>query len=214
MPYPAGGTADVMPRIVADWLSRKWGQSVIIENRTGAGGNIGAEVVAKVRPRRLHAAGLAAGAAGHQSEPLPASRLRPAAIRADRSHGPRAERARGQPRQDQSQHGEGFHRLCEGQSRQDHGCHPGQRHDLASDLGAVSADGARQAAERAVSRLGAGAQRSGRRQRRLHVRQSRRVDAVRESRQAETDCGRLAGTRGIAAERADHRRDLAGLCAR
>lgn len=50
VPYPAGGTADVMPRIVADWLSRKWGQSVIIDNRTGAGGNIGAEVVAKSDP--------------------------------------------------------------------------------------------------------------------------------------------------------------------
>jgi tripartite-type tricarboxylate transporter receptor subunit TctC len=50
VPYPAGGTADVMPRIVAEWLSRRWGQSVIIENRTGAGGNIGAEVVAKSDP--------------------------------------------------------------------------------------------------------------------------------------------------------------------
>jgi tripartite-type tricarboxylate transporter receptor subunit TctC len=50
VPFPAGGTADVMPRIVADWLSRKWGQSVIIEDRTGAGGNIGAEVVAKSDP--------------------------------------------------------------------------------------------------------------------------------------------------------------------
>jgi len=50
VPYPAGGTADVMPRIIADWLGRKWGQSVIIENRTGAGGNIGAEFVAKSDP--------------------------------------------------------------------------------------------------------------------------------------------------------------------
>jgi tripartite-type tricarboxylate transporter receptor subunit TctC len=50
VPYPAGGTADVMPRIIADWLSRKWGQSVIIENRTGAGGNIGAEAAAKSDP--------------------------------------------------------------------------------------------------------------------------------------------------------------------
>ena len=50
VPYPPGGTADVMPRILADWLSRKWGQSVIVENRTGAGGNIGAEVVAKADP--------------------------------------------------------------------------------------------------------------------------------------------------------------------
>jgi tripartite-type tricarboxylate transporter receptor subunit TctC len=47
VPFPAGGTADVMPRIFADWLSKTWGQPVVIENRTGAGGNIGAEAVAK-----------------------------------------------------------------------------------------------------------------------------------------------------------------------
>ena len=47
VPFPAGGTADVMPRVIAEWLSRKWGRSVIIENHTGAGGNVGAEVVAK-----------------------------------------------------------------------------------------------------------------------------------------------------------------------
>jgi tripartite-type tricarboxylate transporter receptor subunit TctC len=50
VPFPTGGTADVMPRIIADWLSRKWGQPVIIEDRAGAGGNIGAEVVAKSDP--------------------------------------------------------------------------------------------------------------------------------------------------------------------
>jgi len=50
VPFPAGGTADVMPRIIADWLSRKWGQAVIVEDRAGAGGNIGAEVVAKSDP--------------------------------------------------------------------------------------------------------------------------------------------------------------------
>ena len=50
VPFPAGGTPDVMPRILAQWLSRKWAQSVIIENHTGAGGNIGAEVVAKSEP--------------------------------------------------------------------------------------------------------------------------------------------------------------------
>jgi len=43
VPFPAGGTADAVPRIVADWLSRKWGKPVVIENRTGAAGNIGAE---------------------------------------------------------------------------------------------------------------------------------------------------------------------------
>ena len=43
VPFPAGGTADVLPRIVAERLSRKWGQPVVIENRTGAAGNIGSE---------------------------------------------------------------------------------------------------------------------------------------------------------------------------
>jgi tripartite-type tricarboxylate transporter receptor subunit TctC len=50
VPFPAGGTADAMPRVVADWLSRKWGQSIVIENRSGAGGNVGAEVAAKSDP--------------------------------------------------------------------------------------------------------------------------------------------------------------------
>jgi tripartite-type tricarboxylate transporter receptor subunit TctC len=47
VPFPAGGTADAMPRAVADFLSRKWGQPVVIENRSGAGGNVGAEAAYK-----------------------------------------------------------------------------------------------------------------------------------------------------------------------
>src|SRR5215471_3899115 len=50
VPFPAGGTADVMPRVVADWLSRKWGQPVVIENKTGAAGNIGAETAYRAEP--------------------------------------------------------------------------------------------------------------------------------------------------------------------
>lgn len=50
VPFPAGGTADAIPRVIGDWLSRKWGQPVVIENRSGAGGNVGAEVVYKSEP--------------------------------------------------------------------------------------------------------------------------------------------------------------------
>src|SRR5262245_58110268 len=50
VPFPAGGSADAVPRIVGDWLSRKWGQPVVIENRPGAGGNIGAELAYKAEP--------------------------------------------------------------------------------------------------------------------------------------------------------------------
>ncbi|MEH2594939.1 tripartite-type tricarboxylate transporter receptor subunit TctC [Bradyrhizobium sp. AZCC 1577] len=46
VPFPAGGTADILPRFVAERLRQKWNQPVIIENRSGAGGNIGAEAVA------------------------------------------------------------------------------------------------------------------------------------------------------------------------
>ncbi|HVZ50730.1 MAG TPA: tripartite tricarboxylate transporter substrate binding protein [Pseudolabrys sp.] len=50
VPFPAGGTADAVPRLIADWLSRKWGQAVVIENRTGAAGNIGAEAAYRADP--------------------------------------------------------------------------------------------------------------------------------------------------------------------
>src|SRR5262245_36518550 len=50
VPFPAGGTADAVPRIVADWLSRRWGHPVVVENRTGAAGNIGAEQVYHAPP--------------------------------------------------------------------------------------------------------------------------------------------------------------------
>jgi tripartite-type tricarboxylate transporter receptor subunit TctC len=49
-PFPAGGLADVLARAVADELSRSLGQPVIVENRAGAGGNVGAEVVARAAP--------------------------------------------------------------------------------------------------------------------------------------------------------------------
>jgi tripartite-type tricarboxylate transporter receptor subunit TctC len=50
VPFPAGGSADVVPRVVADYLSRKWGHPVVIENRPGAAGNIGSELVYKADP--------------------------------------------------------------------------------------------------------------------------------------------------------------------
>jgi tripartite-type tricarboxylate transporter receptor subunit TctC len=50
VPFPAGGSADLIPRIAAEKLSQQWGQPVIIENRPGAAGNIGADVVFKSEP--------------------------------------------------------------------------------------------------------------------------------------------------------------------
>ena len=49
-PFPAGGLVDVLARAVGDELSKSLGQPVIVENRPGAGGNIGADAVAKSAP--------------------------------------------------------------------------------------------------------------------------------------------------------------------
>lgn len=49
-PFPAGGLVDVLARAVGDEISKSVGQPVIVENRPGAGGNIGAEVVAGAAP--------------------------------------------------------------------------------------------------------------------------------------------------------------------
>lgn len=48
--FPAGGTADLLARIVGEGLTAKWGQPVVIDNQPGAGGNIAAEIVAKAPP--------------------------------------------------------------------------------------------------------------------------------------------------------------------
>ena len=49
-PFPAGGLADVLARAVGDEMSKSLGQPVIVENRAGAGGNTGADAVAKAAP--------------------------------------------------------------------------------------------------------------------------------------------------------------------
>jgi len=50
VPFPAGGSADLLPRVVAEKVAEKWSQPVIVENRPGAAGNIGADVVFRAEP--------------------------------------------------------------------------------------------------------------------------------------------------------------------
>jgi tripartite-type tricarboxylate transporter receptor subunit TctC len=47
VPYPAGGVADLLPRLVGEKLTQKWGKAVIVENKAGASGNIGMGYVAQ-----------------------------------------------------------------------------------------------------------------------------------------------------------------------
>jgi tripartite-type tricarboxylate transporter receptor subunit TctC len=48
--YPAGGSTDIVARIIGNWLSNKLGQQFIVENKPGAGNNIGTEAVARAAP--------------------------------------------------------------------------------------------------------------------------------------------------------------------
>ena len=50
VPYPAGGTTDILARIVGQYLSEHLGQQFVIDNRGGGGNNIGTEIVANAAP--------------------------------------------------------------------------------------------------------------------------------------------------------------------
>ena len=50
VPFPAGGSADILCRIAGEKLGAAWNQPVIVDNRAGAGGNVGAEIVYRAEP--------------------------------------------------------------------------------------------------------------------------------------------------------------------
>ncbi|MCA3072492.1 MAG: tripartite tricarboxylate transporter substrate binding protein, partial [Rhodocyclaceae bacterium] len=50
VPFVAGGATDVVARLLSQGLNERWGQSVLVENRAGAGGTIASEIVARSNP--------------------------------------------------------------------------------------------------------------------------------------------------------------------
>ena len=50
VPFAPGGTTDLLGRIAGQYLTEAWGQQVIVDNKSGAGGNLGADIVAKAPP--------------------------------------------------------------------------------------------------------------------------------------------------------------------
>ena len=54
VPNPPGGTSDILARLIGAMLTDSWGQRVIVDNRAGANGHIGADIVARAAPDGLH----------------------------------------------------------------------------------------------------------------------------------------------------------------
>src|SRR5215510_3214284 len=81
VPFPAGGGGDAIARPLANRLSELWGQQVVVENRGGAGGNLGAQAVAQSAPDGytilLGPAALAINPALYPMSPNPANDLAP-----------------------------------------------------------------------------------------------------------------------------------------
>ena len=50
VPFPGGGINDMLARIVGEKLQARWGQPIVVENKTGAGGNIGADLAYQSEP--------------------------------------------------------------------------------------------------------------------------------------------------------------------
>ena len=127
VPYPPGGTTDVLARIVAQWLTEKMGQPFVVENKPGGGNNIGIE------SRRQRAAGRLHDAAGqpgqrHQRDALqePQLQLHPR-HRAGGRPGAHAQRDGGDAVA-AGEDGGRVHRLLQGQPGQDQHGLVGQRH--------------------------------------------------------------------------------------
>ena len=72
VPYPAGGGVDVLTRTLGDVVSKQWGQSVVVENRPGAGGVIASQAVATAPPDGYT---LIMVASGHATNPLLYSKI-------------------------------------------------------------------------------------------------------------------------------------------
>lgn len=72
VPYPAGGAVDILGRSLGDELAKQWGQTVIVENRPGAGGVVASQVLATSAPDGYT---LMVVASGHATNPFLYSKL-------------------------------------------------------------------------------------------------------------------------------------------
>ena len=200
--FPAGGPTDIVARIMAQSLSERLGQQFVVENRPGAGSNIATQAVITSPPDGYTLLLVSPPHAINATLYKQASLQFPRRHRAGRRHRERAER-HGGASFGAGQDRRGVHRIREGQSRQDQLRVGRQRHDHPSLGRAVHGDDRREDAARAVSRLGARADRHDQRSGAGDVRQRALLDRASAVRRAAAARRHVARAAGDAARRAD-----------
>ena len=116
--FAAGGATDILARLIGQWLSERLGQPFIIENRPGAGSNIGTEAVVRAPPDGYTLLLVSTGERDQRDALRQAQFQFHPRHRAGRGHHPRAQRHGGES-VGSGQDGSRVHRLCQGQSGQD-----------------------------------------------------------------------------------------------
>ena len=205
VPFPAGGSADVLCRIVGEKLGAAWSQPVIVDNRAGAGGNVGAEIAYRAEPDGYTLLCSPPGPLSinhnlYKTLPYDWTKFVPIAVLA---LVPNVITARKDLPASTPQ---GADRLRQGQSRQGDLCLAGQRLDLASVGADARHHGRHRDGARPLQGRGAGAGRSHRRPGRHLHRQHLRRPALREGQAGEVPGPGQPHPQSGGARRADHGR--------
>ena len=208
--FPPGAASDINARLIGDWLSQRLGQQFIVDNRPGAGSNVGTEAAAHA-PADGYTLLL-----GHAAERDQCLALRQPQFQFSPRHRPGREHhahphGHGGECGAADQNGRGIHRLCQGQSGQAQLRLVRQRHRLACRSRAVQVHDRRRHRPRAVSRPGAGADRSDQRPGAGDVRRAHLVDRPYPRRRSARARGDHDGALGGAAGCTDGGRYGAGL---